>query len=159
VTDQAEGGARPELSISELAAATGRDRRTVDRWIKSGRFVGAHMVDTPTGQAWRVPVAEVVAAGLTLHAPSGPDEPAPKPAALDALAQLVAERDDWKARALVAEAVAEERGAALADLRRLVAPITAAPIGTGEPHDRTTAGPIPEPPAGAGDRRARWWRR
>ncbi len=154
MTDQA--GTRPELSISELAAAAGRDRRTVDRWIKSGRFVGAHMVDTPTGPAWRVPVAEVVAAGIQLHAPTRPEQPAPKPADLDALAQLVAERDEWRRRAEVAEAVAEERGEHLADLRRALAPLTAGPIGD-TPPPGTPAARIPEPPAD--DRRARWWRR
>ena len=148
---------RALLTISEAAAASGKDRRTIRRHLDAGRFPGAQRTDSTSGPVWRIPVDELLAAGLTLHAPSAPDEPAPKPADLDALAHLGAERDDWTARALVAAAGAEERGAALADLRRLVAPITAAPIGDGPPHERSTAGPIPEQPAG--DRRPRWWRR
>ncbi len=158
--------ARPVLTLTEAAAATGKSRRTVGRLLDAGRFDGAQRDDAGT---WRIPVDALLAAGLTLHAPSPPTDasadvapvvptwtPSPSP---DELTAVRAELADWRRRAEVAEAVAEERGAALADLRRLVAPITAAPIGTGAPHDRMTAAPIPEPPAAAGDRRARWWRR
>ena len=95
--------------------------------------------------------------------PSAPSAPSVTP---DDLAELLAEVVEWRRRAEVAEAraerlerVAEECGEHLAHLRRLGSPLTAAPIGDGQPHDRMTAPPIPAPVEEDTGQYRRWWRR
>lgn len=151
--DDTAARARPELSITEAARAAHRDRRTVRRWLDDGKLPNAHQVQTPTGPAWRIPLADLLALDhVQLHAPGAGDESAPTPrqpapvAAVDVdeLGRLRGELAEALRRAEVAEArvellerIADERAAHLADLRRLVAPLEAAP----------------------GDRRPRWWQR
>ena len=108
---------RPSLTLSEAAEACGVSRSTVRRKHEAGEFPNAYKAGPDN--AWRIPVTDLLAAGLKPGRPSPPDavsEPdervrsatvtLPK-AELDALReQLHAERT----RALVAEARLSERG-------------------------------------------------
>ena len=135
--------ARPVLSITEAAIATGKSRRTIARLLDAGRLDGAERDDAGT---WRIPAEALIAAGLTLYAPAPPDAPSttPPPTAppTDPLDALRAELADWRRRAEVAEAIATERAAALDDVRtaRAMANRMLAP---GPP----TEGPPTPPPA------------
>jgi hypothetical protein len=111
---------RPMLNVSEAADATGKSRRTIGRLLDAGALNGVERDDAGT---WRIPVDALLTAGLTLHAPSPPDEPPaelvarqerPEPNQLD---EVRAELADWRTRALVAEATAAERADALDDVR------------------------------------------
>ena len=64
--------ARPVLSITEAAIATGKSRRTIARLLDAGRLDGAERDDAGT---WRIPVEALIAAGLTLYAPRHPTRP------------------------------------------------------------------------------------
>ena len=64
--------ARPVLSITEAAIATGKSRRTIARLLDAGRLDGAERDDAGT---WRIPAEALIAAGLTLYAPAPPDAP------------------------------------------------------------------------------------
>jgi hypothetical protein len=145
---------RPTLNVTEAADATGKSRRTIARLLDAGRLDGAEKDDDGT---WRIPVEALIAAGLTLHAPSPPDAPvsddtplAPPPDAFDTLRAEVA---DWRRRAEVAEAVAAERAAALDDVRTAL-----------EMANRMLSSGIPTPTPVAADvlppaARRRWWKR
>jgi hypothetical protein len=130
---------RPELTASEAAKATGVDRRTIGRRLKNDDFPNAHKVDG----SWRIPVTDLLGAGLQVHAPTPPDTP-PTPPDPDEVARLTAENAELRHRAEMAEAVAAERAEALADARLALRALTA-----GTPDTDTTS------PA----RRPRWWRR
>lgn len=131
---------RPLLTFNEAAEAAGVSRDTIKRRHRAGAFPGAERDDRG---AWRVPTAELIAAGFTLHAP-GAGEPERVQAVpdLDELAQLraelarvTAERDQWRA-------VAEER-------LRTVEVATLA---------MRAIGPAPGEPQGAAPARRRWFR-
>lgn len=128
-----------QLSIADASAVTGKSRSTLLRAIKAGRLsasrdsAGAFVLD-PAEVARVFPIASggaMSGAALARHgASSGADDAAEVSALRDRLA--ASER-----RAAVAEAVAEERAAALADvrrsladLRRLLPPPGTAPAGS-----------------------------
>jgi len=105
---------RPELTVTEAAKAAGVDRRTIRRRLDADDFPNAHR-DTgkqgPGSGPWLIPVEDLLAAGLKLHQPSGPDEPTTDTATAHAEteATLRAALADAVRRADVAEAVAAER--------------------------------------------------
>jgi hypothetical protein len=139
---------RPALSITEAAKAAGVDRRTIRRRLDADAFPNAYR--DPTEGSWRLPVADLLAAGITLHAPTPPDaqaenEPAPPP---DELAELRAAVTEWRRRAEVAEALANERAERVADLRTALLALGAGPTDDTRP---TTVTPSPA--------RRRWPRR
>ena len=134
---------RPTLTVSAAAAATGKSRRTIGRLLDAGRLDGAEQDEAGT---WHIPVDALIAAGLTLHAPSPPDVTptdatplAPRPDDLD---RLRAEVADWRRRAEVAEAVAAERAAALNDVRTAL-DLANRMLTTGTPPSAPT--PLPPP--------------
>lgn len=114
---------RPTFSITAAAEATGKSRRTIGRLLDADELTGAHRDDSGT---WSIPADALLAAGLQLHAPSPPDPPteaensrAPETRGPDPEAdQLRTELEEWRRRAEVAEAIAAERAAALADVRQ-----------------------------------------
>ncbi len=172
--DEAPG--RPALTISEAARASGRDRRTIRRYLDQGRFDGAYR-DDEDGY-WRLPVAGLIGAGFRLNAPEVPTSPGqdhgrarrattphahPMPGGRD-------EVEEWKRRAMVAEAVAEERertiealqstiralGAGSSGGRQGAASAVMGPEVAPRPENWHTEGdPVTVPPP----RRARWWQR
>lgn len=96
------------LSLVEASQASRVSTKTLRRRLQRGDFPGAYQDPEQRG-AWLIPVADLLAAGLSLV----PEVVEDRPAALGEVEQLRAEVVSWRERALVAEAVAEERGAAL----------------------------------------------
>lgn len=101
--------ARPALTISDAAEATGKHRNTIRAALHAGRFPSAYR--EPNDGPWRIPVPDLIAAGYPVFAPSPPDpmtgvESQPQ---VEELVRLRAEADELRRRAEVAEAVAEER--------------------------------------------------
>jgi hypothetical protein len=47
------------LSVSEVAASLGESERNVRFWAKQKVFPGAHLVDTPRGPYWEIPVEDL----------------------------------------------------------------------------------------------------
>lgn len=111
----------PVLTLKQAAEAAGRSVSTLRRKREALAKAGATI--SPTG--WQVPISALIETGLMsnpsrvrevpqIASENVSAEPV-KPAEMDALCRELAE---WKNRALVAEAVAEERGRALADMRQ-----------------------------------------
>jgi len=65
---------RLELTITEAAKATGKDRRTITRYRSDGKFPNAHQTDAGR---WVIPVTDLLAADLKVATPTPPDEPEP----------------------------------------------------------------------------------
>lgn len=153
---------RPTFTVTAAARATGKSRRTIARMLDAGELADAHRDDAG---AWVIPADALIAAGLTLHAPSPPD-PTPVPVSAspptlaDPVADLRAEVAEWRRRAEVAEAVAVERAAALDDVRSALAlaqrmllpgPDVATAVVMPSPADTSRVEPAPQ-------RRRRWRR-
>lgn len=125
---------RPDdLTVSEAVEATGASRRTLVRRLSERAFPGAYR--GPAG-AWRIPVADLIAAGFHLRAP--------EPAVAEELTELRARLAEAEARARVAEAVAEERRQALEDTRLALRALTAGTAPVAAP-EQATAPPAPVP--------------
>lgn len=90
---------RPRLTIGQIAKRTGRSKRTVQRYLEAGKFPGAEMVEG----IWRIPLEDVLSAGLPLDRVQNPEpvKEAPKE-------DTGEDADEWKARALQAEAKVAE---------------------------------------------------
>ena len=117
--------ASENLTISEVAVACGVDRKAIERRLRQGDFPNAWRAVSDNGQApstfqpvWRIPLADLQAVGLEPDATRL--QPRARPAAANGteLAQLRSDLEEWQRRALVAEALAEERLRALADARQ-----------------------------------------
>jgi len=131
------------LTLREAADHTDASLRTLRRRLAEGAFPNAVKDDGPSG-AWRVPVTDLEAAGLTVTAARATPDPVPDPVP-DLAAQMAAAEERVRAaedrarnaeeRARLAEAVAEERGRALDDTRLALRALTA-----GVP-------PVPDPSA------------
>lgn len=62
------------LSLSEAAAATGKHRQTLVRALSAGRFPNARKAGPSHAEVWRIPTADLEAAGYPVR------EAAPEPA-------------------------------------------------------------------------------
>lgn len=100
---------RPRLTVGEIAKRTGKSKRTVQRHLEAGNFPGAEMVDG----IWRIPLEEVLAAGLPLDRVQNPEPE--KPRAADESEPLT-----WKEKALQAEARAEGLRAEIETLKESI---------------------------------------
>ncbi len=174
---------RPELTIAEAAEAAGVTAKTIRRRLKADEFPDARRDgDGPTAP-WVIPVDNLLAAGLKLNAPAGPDpkpqhddqeadEPEPEVDVVTAdppstsipieLAEVLEHRDtelaEWRRRAEVAEAVAAERAAALADLRTAL-DLAQRQLTAGPPPpaaEEPAAPPAPPPTSAPRPRPGRW---
>lgn len=143
---------RPTFTVSAAAAATGLSRRTLGRMLDAGELNGATRDESG---AWSIPVESLLAAGLSLHAPSPPTPPPAAAVVVDPVDALRAEMESWRRRAEVAEAVAVERAAALDDVRAALA-MAQRLLTTG---DTPTPGVAPPAAAAPVAPRARWWKR
>lgn len=172
---QGDAPQRPSYTLSEAADLCGVDRRTIRRHLDADRFPNAWREDDGNGP-WRIPVTDLLAAGLQPGKPSPPDPPttdvAPEPDHVDRLRDRLA---DAERRAAVAEAVAAERDRTIrameAALRALEAG-PATPVDEGELEDERrrriaaeSALANRETPGSssmeftATEPRRRWWRR
>jgi hypothetical protein len=143
--------ADPEpLTISEAVIVCGVDRKTLERRLRQGEFPNAFRAPRdPEGSSfqavWRIPVSDLRAAGLEVDLAKLP----PRKPPLDAeLARVTAERDAWQQRALLAEALAEERSRALEDARQALHALKTAverTVGTPTPVVAAIAPVVEEP--------------
>jgi hypothetical protein len=115
-TADIQAGQRPALTITEAARSTGTHRNTIRRRLDAQEFPNAFR-DPPNEGPWRIPVADLLTAGLELHQPDSMDtsEERSTEAAVDpaVMAQLREQVAHWRRRAQVAEAKAKERDRAL----------------------------------------------
>lgn len=175
-------GLRPTeatFTLKRAAEVAGVSPSTLRRHKDLLRQHGA----TITDHGWKVPMSTLIASGL-MRRTTPPDEPAPAPVAVSALADHDAgerirelEREALELRhraelaeqrARAAEALAEERGRTLEIERRMLtarpSPVPAAPApdhpSTTEPETPTPQhpAPAPEPPDPQPVHRS-WWRR
>jgi hypothetical protein len=159
-TDTAPVSEPPKLgkvfSLTEAAEAARVSRTTIRRYLDRDRFPNAYR--NAEGQ-WRVPVADLEAAGLRLHRPA-PPEGAPEPEVGDRAVELEREVAVLRERVAAAEAIAEERQRALEDLRVALRvlergkpsePAHSPQEATGANYTSVTPG---EPSGGSGSRRA-----
>ena len=72
------------LTLSEAAAATGKHRQTLVRALSQGRFPGARKTGPAHAEVWRIPRADLEAAGYAVRDP----EPEPAAAPSTALAPI-----------------------------------------------------------------------
>lgn len=121
---------RPALTLSQAAKATGKHRNTVRNSLVADRFPNAYRDGAGT---WRIPVADLLAVGWTLYAPTPADDESgaataststSTPATDDELERLRAEVQDLRRRMELAEAIAAERERIV---ERLLAAIPALP--------------------------------
>lgn len=106
---------RPRLSVTEAAEATRTSRSTIRRRLDRGALPNAERDEDGW---WRIPVADLLAAGLPLHRPAPGAEPPADPAEVDRLRADLAEQ---RRRADVAEAELRARREQVADLRHALA--------------------------------------
>lgn len=146
------GDDNASLTLVDAARATGVDRRTLRRQIDDGTFPGAYREETARGPdtgSWRVPIADLAAAGHTVaeisREPRAARSLKPAEAALE-IEALRAELAEERTLRLVAEAVAEERSAALKDARLALRAIANAAATPDEVRDVDSYEPGPRLP-------------
>lgn len=110
------------MTLADAARASRVSTKTLRRRLARGDFPGA-LQDPAQRGAWVVPVSDLLAAGLNL----APESVVDRPPAVPEVEALQAQVVEWRTRALVAEAVAEERGAALEAERLALRALTAGP--------------------------------
>lgn len=144
---------RPRFTLSEAAQLTKTSRSTLRRRLDSDAFPHAAKDDDGF---WRIPVEDLLAAGLTLSrtVPDTPHEPVPDtPRAReeneqlvqrlkDQLAELRAQIEVERAHRTAAEQIAAERAEHLDTARRALRMIEAAP----RPSEPTPSSPAPSEP-------------
>ncbi len=159
---------RPAFTLSEAEQVTGASRSTLRRRLAEQAFPNAYKAGR--GQEWRIPVEDLLAAGLPVNRPTaavstasdhgqGGADLGHRVAELEAL--LAVER----ARREAAEQLAAERAARVDDLRVALRLLEAGPVGRAQQETVQEAGQRPqEPPAPPGLRTprrrwlSRWWR-
>ncbi len=163
--DRGQIGPRPALTISEAAQAAGVDRRTVRRRLDSGPFEHAWREDGGEGP-WRIPVDDLIGAGLRLHAPATPAPSAPQDTAQGQVtppptpAPDPDELAEWRTRALVAESVCQERERTIAALELALRALEPGPpVTTLAPTPSSTAAAGITPESAPSRDRPGWWRR
>ncbi|MQS18087.1 helix-turn-helix domain-containing protein [Streptomyces kaniharaensis] len=157
---------RPRFSLKDAAAACGVSVSTIRRYREGGRFPGAEKVDS----GWLIPLEDLLAAGLRVNAPSGPDEQ-PVSGVSDLSegerARLLRELADARHAQALAEADARHlrdtvtrQDAHLGDLRRAMLALTAGPASTPEPAQEPALSDAHEHPVSVPEQpRSRWWAR
>jgi hypothetical protein len=125
------------LTLADAARATGVDRRVLRQRIEGGGFPGAFRQPTTRGTGtgpWLIPIADLVASGMNVD-DSTAVRRVPRANGEDEIERLRAELAHERELRLIAEAVAEERSAALEDARlalRAIAEAGAASASPGE---------------------------
>lgn len=152
---------RPALTLSEAAAACGTHRNTIRRRLDHDQFPNAFR-EHGDG-VWRVPVGDLLAAGLTLHRPSPPDQEYggtfdPVGSSVPELDRLRSENSELRRRAEVAEAQAHERERALDIAERALRALEPGE-GTGVLSPKPSSTAVLDDPAGQSRRRWPWSRK
>lgn len=130
-----------KLSVRAAAAQFDVSRPTLTKWLKSGKISGERQ-SPEDGGGWLIDSAELIRAGVKARS-EGKAQPVNLPGNAEAdltgfdrglpvnaeseLKALQAELELERARRVAAEAIAEERGRHIDDLRRLLPPPDASP--------------------------------
>lgn len=148
---------RSDLTLTAAATACRVSRDVMRRRLDAGRFPNAHRDPDRPGRPWLVPVADLVAAGLTPEAPTAPPTAAAHPledTRRQELAALRADLERTRHRADLERTRADtlERALTLAEtaLRALGPATTPTPATAGAHHQADPAGD---------SRRHKWWHR
>lgn len=168
---------RPALTITEAAKAAGVDRRTIRRYLDrkpDTAFPNAYREDGKDGPAtgaWRIPVTDLLGAGLALNAPrlEPTVDVVEAPPARDELLELRGQLEDERARRQLAEALAQERHEQIERLDRIVAdlirrvpelePGPPVPMAHDDPRRAEIERYAREHAAAVAPKRRRWFRR
>jgi hypothetical protein len=154
---------RPWLTLSELAEASGRHRRTIRRMLDAGAFGDGARQDEEG--RWVVAVDAALAAGLALHRSRPEEQPEGRNTSIEdsaqghELAALRAQLADAERRALIAEAEARGMRDALAALQEAVGAMARALPAGDTPQGRRDDATMVATMAEEHHRRSRWWRR
>jgi hypothetical protein len=108
---------RLTLSISEAAQVCGVRRRTIRRRHQAGEF--EHAFKDPDG-SWKIPVNDLIAAGLRPNVVADPDEPRIMFTATSQVDRLRMEVSVLRERVRALEVIARERGERVTDLRTIL---------------------------------------
>lgn len=138
----------PTLTLGEAHRVTGVARSTLQRRLQAGLIAGAHR--TSAG-GWSIPVAGLIAAGIMPKASPPDPTPAPTP---ETLAPLQARLTELEQALAITQAelgsvrvLADERGQALADLRKALDALSRAiGPGTTSTSEKEVPAPAESPP-------------
>lgn len=128
--------ARPAWTLTEAVQRTGASRSTLRRYLEAGKFPNAYK---DTSKAWRFPLEDLLAAGLSVSEPAGeralstPTEQA-STAAAEQVSKLEQALREERTRADNAERLAASYRANVEDLRRALLMLEA---GTSKPEQPT----------------------
>jgi hypothetical protein len=153
---------RPLFTLTEAEAVTGASRSTLRRRLREGAFPSA--AQGPDG-TWRVPVEDLLAAGLRVNAPDQGQDQGQTPVSdqpRDRVAELEQELALERSQRQAAEQLAAERAERIVDLRNALRMLDAGPVGRAEQAEQQPQPPapavVPAPLPDAGpDRRRHWW--
>lgn len=98
---------RPVFTLKEAAEACLVSVKTIRRRLDSDKFPNAHRLDDSTNSPWTIPLADLIASGLTPGKPTAPDDIEQQPAIAQTdteLEKLRQENAELQQRALIAEA-------------------------------------------------------
>lgn len=144
-----QAGTRPAFTISEAEVATGASRSTLRRRLAEQAFPNAYT--SGKTKQWRIPVEDLLAAGLKVNAPTPGEgqQAAPAQRPDDGLAQRVVDLERAlaveQARRAAAEQLAEERAERVEDLRSAMRLLEVGPLGAAQQAERQAEQPA-EPP-------------
>jgi hypothetical protein len=141
--DQPWWGSRDTLalSISEAAAVCGVRRRTIRRRQQAGEFEHAYK---DADGSWRIPVNDLIAAGLRPNVVADPDEPRIVFTAASQVDRLRTEVAVLRERVRALEIIAREREERVTDLRTILRMLPASTEAEGPPLPQVEE---PAPPA------------
>ena len=105
------------LTLGEAAERLGKSRRTVGRMLAAGELPGAVKGDA----GWQIPADIIEVEPSVWKAPAGAEASTLGLVTAEELTAIRTELEDWRRRAEVAEAVADERADALRDTRAALA--------------------------------------
>lgn len=107
------------VGLREAAQRLGVSTKTAYRYLTSGKLPGARKVDTPSGEAWEIPVAALE--GVNSRAVRQGKQVPPTQGELQALTQKVA---DLEAKLQSATAIAGERASTIETLTSTMRALT-----------------------------------
>jgi hypothetical protein len=109
------------LTVTEAARAAGVDRRALRRRLDGGAFPHAYRdagTQGPESGPWRIPIGDLLDAGLTVDQPPAPEEDTSSPVDLSQADWLRSALDEARQRMVAAEAEVDRLGSVLDEAGR-----------------------------------------
>jgi hypothetical protein len=103
---------RSAMTVTEAALAAGVNRRSLRRRLEGGVFPNAYRdagTQGPASGPWRIPVGDLLDAGLTLDEPQEPDRDTRTPPERSEVERLRSALDESRRRVVEAETLAARR--------------------------------------------------